>query len=142
MADIVYWSDEYSKNIHELEKLVDASKTIVGDMKSNGTDACDAQVTRLKEIKKSFGLELRMIKDKSLKLQYDAKAKEYDAIFNDLIKEIANVKARNDKQELKIAAPRSAISTEGKSNEELLESGVKIQENTMESLERTKGYFT
>eukprot|EP00607_Mallomonas_marina_P005950 CAMPEP_0182426644 /NCGR_PEP_ID=MMETSP1167-20130531/13163_1 /TAXON_ID=2988 /ORGANISM="Mallomonas Sp, Strain CCMP3275" /LENGTH=230 /DNA_ID=CAMNT_0024608245 /DNA_START=128 /DNA_END=820 /DNA_ORIENTATION=+ len=114
------------------------AKDAVGDGKQGAVAACDVEVSRVKEIKKSFGLELRMIKDKSLKVQYDGKIKENEIRFSDLNKELAHIKESLDKQELTQGSHRKVLDTEGKTNEELLMGAVKVQEGTMASLDRTK----
>ena len=104
---------------------------------------CDSKVSRIKEVKKSFGLELRLIKDKSLRVDYEAKAKEYDTKYNEIFISYQDAKNKFMKQDLVKGAGGNSSGrsnpTEGKSNDELLLGAAKIQEKTFESLARTQG---
>eukprot|EP01041_Mallomonas_annulata_P007223 gene7223-14732_t len=139
MADISYWCDEYSKHLDEFEKLIESAKKSIGETKSAAIESCETEIARLKDVKKSFGLELRLLKDKTLKVQFDVKSKENDMRLTDLTNEFQQVKQTADKNELTQGAKRTVLTTEGKGNEELLLGAATIQEKTLESLDRTKG---
>ena len=79
MSDINYWYDEYNKevdqfilNVANLQKLVDSSnlKAIELNVKE-----CESKLVRVNEVKKSFGLELRLVRDRNEKIDYEQKSK-------------------------------------------------------------------
>lgn len=136
MSDIAYYNDDYSRHLDVLENFVKTFETSIDKITAGA--ACDSEVSRIKDIKKSFGLELCLIKDKAVRAQYDSKAKEYEKRFNDCMKDIQAIKMKSDKNDLMKGTTKLTISTAGKTNDELLEGATKYQDQTVESLDRTK----
>ena len=79
MSDIQYWYDEYSKEVTELEDKYTTSTKLDEVWKKDEREQiyceCDSKTVRIKELKKSFGLELRLVKDKEQKKDFDSKGK-------------------------------------------------------------------
>jgi hypothetical protein len=85
-------------------------------------------------------MELRMVKDRSMRAEFDAIMKDLDeqnAVSN---AELKKAKSQQSKAELfgDSAAAVNIYSTEGKTNEELLEGANRIQDMTFASLARTR----
>ena len=102
---------------------------------------CEAKSTRIKDIKKSMGLELRLVKNKEERSEYDAAIKEIDERVAILNKDLKLAKTQKDKEDLfqDKRGMKSQYSTEGKNNDELLEGANQIQDLTFDSLSRTRG---
>lgn len=97
----------------------------------------------LRDVKKSFGLELRLVKDRSSKSECEIKSRSIDAQFTNCIADFDSIKARaefREKQSLfqKEGGGRAGYTTEGKDNDQLLNEASVIQDNTMQSLGRSK----
>lgn len=137
MSDIAYYNDDYSRHLDVLENFVKTFETAVDKISAGA--ACDSEVSRIKDIKKSFGLELCLIKDKAVRAQYDIKAKEYEKRFNDCLKDIQTIKSKSDRSDLMKGTTKMTISTAGKTNDELLQGASKYQDQTVESIDRTRG---
>ena len=60
MSDIAYWKEEYQKEVDALGALVATIKD--SKNKDKVYKDCDVITAKLKDIKKSFGLELRLLK--------------------------------------------------------------------------------
>lgn len=121
MTDIAYWYDEYAR---ETDLYTDISSTLSSLIESNSTNnrkiiktiaECDAKAGKLKDIKKSFSLELRQIKDRAQKSDFDSKMKTLDERVMLLNKDLKLAKIKQNKQELfQDSGPsRSQFSTEG-----------------------------
>jgi len=79
MSDIQYWYDEYLKEVNELEEKYTTASKLDEVWKKDEREKifveCDSHNVRIKELKKSFGLELRLVKDKEQKKEFDGKGK-------------------------------------------------------------------
>ena len=77
MSDIQYWYDEYLKEVTTLEEThsnaLKLDEVWKKDEREKLFSECDSHNTRIKELKKSFGLELRLVKDKEQKKDFDSK---------------------------------------------------------------------
>ena len=60
MSDIAYWKDEYQKEVDALGELVASLKD--SKTKDKIYVECDKGFAKLKDIKKSYGLEMRLLK--------------------------------------------------------------------------------
>lgn len=94
-------------------------------------------------MKKSFGLELRLVKDRSVKAENENKSRSIDLQFSNCIADFDSIKSRaafREKQALfqKEGGGRGAYATEGKDNDQLLNEASTIQDQTMQSLGRSK----
>lgn len=121
MTDIAYWYDEYAR---ETDLYTDLSSTLTSLIESNSTNnrkiiktiaECDAKAGKLRDIKKSFGLELRLIKDRAQRSEFDSKMKLLDERVMLLNKDLKLAKIKQNKQDLfqDTATNRNQFSTEG-----------------------------
>lgn len=144
MSDIAYWSDEYKREVDQLAALLNHLLSLENLNNGNLDQAmkeCDDKADRIKNVKKSFGLELRLVKDKTLKAEYDESGKFLDARLNEMNKNLKDVKMRQNKTDLFggiSSQGKNAYSTEGLTNDDLLRDANVIQDKTVESLGRTK----
>lgn len=93
-----------------------------------------------RDIKKSFGLELRVTSDKLAKAEFDGKAKVLETTFNNLVSDLGEVRARTreqDKKDLMVGNKRR-FQTEGRDGDDLLLDAAGLQEETMQSLARSR----
>lgn len=139
MSEIVYWDGEYSKLVADLGAIVLQFNPESGQELSNLLILCDSKVNRIRDTKKSFGLELRMVKNQNQKTHYESKGKNNEVKFNGYLNEIRAAKSAIDKKELGLKQRSlNPYSTEGKDNDELLDGAKAIQGKTFESLGRTR----
>ena len=106
-----------------------------------GVADCEVKLARVKEVKKSYGLELRLLKDKDLRPKYEQSLKQLETRFNDAVNSYQETKSAANKQEL-IKQSSKKTTVVDKTNDELLLGAAKIQEKTMASLNRTKGLMS
>lgn len=145
-SDIEFWLAEYSKEVDALATLTANLKTLAnaGNAKALSTacNECEAKISKVKEVKKSFSLELRLVKDRGQKVEFDNKAKALDDRANEYTKMIKDVKHMQTKADL-VGSPTSTMGatnpydTQGKNNDDLLTGANKIQDLTLESIARS-----
>lgn len=145
MADnIGYWFDELTKESDNFSTLLEKLKTLVASTNTQAIERCarDCEIrsNRIKEIRKSFGLELKILKNKGEKVIYEGRAREIDEKFSDLSSQFTQTKSQITKKDLigESHVSKNIYSTEGKNNDTLLDEANKIQDLTFESLARTK----
>ena len=145
MADnIGYWFNELTKESDNFSALLEKLKTLVASTNTQAIERCarDCEIksNRIKEVRKSFGLELKIIKNKEEKQIYEGRAREIDEKFADLSTQFTQTKSQITKKDLlgESQASKNIYSTEGKNNDTLLDEANKIQDLTFESLARTK----
>ena len=123
MGDISYWEKEYSDLLNELEKaVIDLKDDEEQDIESltnkkefletlnKVVQECDTKVARIKEIKKSWLLEFRLIKDKDAKMKYDCKFKDLDAKAKAVIEDFNGAKLMVNKHSLlRAATPTNSV---------------------------------
>lgn len=118
MSDIAYWKEEYEKEVDALGGLVASLKD--SKTKDKIYTECDARFAKLKDIKKSYGLELRLLKgvivfistsrktlispplllDKIERAKFDAEGKGYEKRMNEYLDLIKDSKAGAQKETL------------------------------------------
>lgn len=94
----------------------------------------------IRDVKKSFGLELRVTADRAEKAEYDRKAKSSEAEFNKLVSDLSDLRTQareKDKKDL-LTGNKSRFDTEGRDNDDLLNDAHQIQNDTMASLARSR----
>jgi hypothetical protein len=130
MLQINYWYEELQKAVNHYEKLINQlDERSEGTTNLNSTDAiCERAHTRILELKKSFGLELKLVKDKTIKANYEMKAKVLDS-------EVANLRQRQHRN----ASHTTGKANDDRGNDDLLEDTHQIQDLTFESLGRSRG---
>lgn len=149
MSDAGYWCDEFQREVDQLRIHLDKLRTLVESSNTKAVEIAvrdlDAKFVRVKEVKKSFGLELRLVRDRTQRNDYDTKAKMLDQRVDDCSKEYSRLKAMNDRNQLVgpeqaglLGSSSYAYSTEGKNNDTLLGEAHRIQDLTQESLLRTR----
>ena len=141
------WKDEYLSLVEKLSLVVSVCKELVQEGASGGADLklkeAHDYVTRLKEVKKNFSLELRLVKDRKLKKEFEAEASLLDGRVSTLVKELRGVQELQSRSSLLSGAAASSSSglgakdTKGKSNDDLLSGASQIQDLTMASVNRT-----
>jgi hypothetical protein len=143
MSDINYWFDEYNKENDDLFELVEKLKSLIASSNEKAIDyclkECELKVNRANEVKKSFGMELRLVKDKSLKNEMNMNGQDLEKKLNISQKFVTQFKLQRSKNSLLNVSQvnENPYSTEGKSNDELLSGASKIQDLAFESLGRT-----
>ncbi len=91
------WKEEYTAEVNNLTTIVSSidnpkvGKTEPKLVKIRLEEA-EQCIHRIKEVKKSFGLELRLVKDRNIKLSFEEAAKSLDARVTSLLKEIRSIK--------------------------------------------------
>ncbi|RYY83309.1 hypothetical protein EON63_11525 [archaeon] len=143
MADITYWFDELQKEVDQYQAMVERLKTIVESSNLKAIELlmkdCEAKAVRIREVKKSFGLEVRLIRDRNVRSNYEAQAAVYDERFNFSVKDFSACQTSiNKKSLLKESSTTHGFRAEGKDNDALLGEAHRLQDLTMESLGRTK----
>lgn len=143
MSDLTYWLDEYIKEVNQFQTLLEKYQQAISSSNQHLIDIltkdCDAKVLRVKEVKKSFSLELKLARDKSLRTEFESRLKEHEERANEYTKQFYTLKASTNKNSLfGDAVPSYSNNLEGKTNDSLLEDTHKVQEKTFESLARTK----
>ena len=121
MADIAYWNDEYTKEVDSyteisgtLRSLIDSNSTNVRKVTKSISD-CEAKAAKLKDVRKSYGLELRLVKERNLKSEYDGKMKALDERVYAMNQELKLAKMKQNKSELfEESTGRKLFSAEGK----------------------------
>ena len=92
-----------------------------------------------RDVKKSYGLELRLVKDKAKKSDYENKSKRLDEDLNKAVNDVAQLRIKvSQKERQELTAGASRFGTEGKTNDDLLGEAHKIQDDTFASLGRTQ----
>mgnify|MGYP005992530927 CR=1 FL=1 len=146
------WKEEYYNEVDNLSALVAgiraSAANTVAKLETKALkiklDEGDANVQRIKDVKKSFGLELRLIKDRTIKSKFEADAKLLDTRVVNLVKDLRSLRDRMNRIELGerdggANGDKGMISrdTKGKGNDDLLGEAHLLQDKTMESLGRT-----
>lgn len=142
MSDIVYWGDEYQREVDQLTTAVHHLKSLISSSNnkliSQATLDCESKLTRIREVKKSYGLELRLVKDKALKAEHEVKIKSLDDIVTNITKEFKDIQAANSRNQLLQSGSNNPYDTTGRTNDELLAGANVLQDKTVESLLRSK----
>jgi len=140
------WKEEYYSEVQNLSALVagiQASNT-AGNVDSramkqklNQGDEC---VQRIKDVKKSFGLELRLVKDRAVKTKFEGDAKLLDSRVSSLVRDLRSLRDQMNRTEMLSDGEGKSLvmrDTKRKGNDDLLEGASLLQDKTMESLNRT-----
>jgi hypothetical protein len=153
MSDINYWLEEYRREVTQLRQQLDKLRGVVNSGNTKMSELllldCESKINRAKEVKKSFGLELRTVRDRSEKTQFENEGKMVDGRLDDGMSEFQKLKALSEKRQL-IGNQQATTAntnrtnnfvynTEGKDNDALLGEANRIQDLTFESLARTRG---
>ena len=93
-----------------------------------------------RDVKKSYGLELRMTQNRAEKASFDTKGKELDSLFNKLLSDMSDLRERSREQDKKdlLAGNKTRFNTEGRDNDDLLNDAAGIQDETMASVARSR----
>jgi len=155
-SDIQQCFNEYEAEVNELEEL---STTLITSLSRTDTEdafnpvdrtkmvnECEAKAASIRDKKKNFSLELRLVKDRKEKSSMTEQAKALDMRFNKHVENVKAAKVQIGKKDLMAGAStqmapgtkgHNPYSTEGKSNDELLAGANELQDKSMESLSRT-----
>jgi len=77
-TDIDYWSDSYRSAIEDADRLVTSLGKCEPDERLSIIDAAESKLKRAGGIKKSYKLELRLLRDRELKRSYEESLRELD----------------------------------------------------------------
>lgn len=155
-SDIQQCYNDYEKEVDELEEL---STALINSLSRTDTEEafspmdrtkmiadCESKAASIRDKKKNFSLELRLVKDRKEKSTMTEQAKQLDQRFNKYVENVKAAKVQIGKKELLAGASTqmapgtkgpNPYSTEGKSNDELLAGANLLQDKSMESLSRT-----
>lgn len=145
--NIEYWQNEYQKQLNELKQLIIECNQIINTTFVSSTieqkiQQCDNKVIEIKETKKSFQLELRMIKDRLTRNEYDKISKQNENEYKLQQQLLSDAKAKYTKSELfnenRGNTNINHFDVKGKGNDELLKEADSLQDKTLESLNRTR----
>lgn len=122
MADIAYWLAEYTKEVDQYAGLLKALQSLIDTNSTNNRkiiqtiSQCDSKATKIKDVKKSYGLEMRLIKDRQEKYDYNVKMAAIDERLMLMNKDLKLIKIKQNKQELfEESNGKNQYSTEGPS---------------------------
>ena len=120
MADIAYWNDEYTKEANQFASVSEALNSLITSNSTNNRkiikliSECDMLLLKIKDVKTSYNLELKLVKDRAEKQDYDRQKKAIDEKVMLLTKELKLIKTKQNKQELfEESANRRMYSTDG-----------------------------
>ncbi len=141
MSEISFWLDEYQRETGALTSSIDylhaLPEKIDPKVLSKSVNECEMKVNRLKEVKKAFNLEIRLVKDRNAKQEIEGKFREIDERVVELLKRYGEAKGKYNKVSL-MQGSKNIYDVEGKSGDELLAGARVIQDKTFESLGRTR----
>ncbi len=141
MSEISFWLDEYQRETGALTSAVDHLQSLPEKIDprvaTKAVNECETKVNRLKEVKKAYNLEIRLVRDRNMKQETENKFREIDERVCDLIKRYNEAKGRFNKATL-MQGSKNIYDVEGKSGDELLAGARVIQDKTFESLGRTR----
>jgi hypothetical protein len=138
MPAIDVWDSEYRKEIDALAACVAQQENDI-----NSRKVYDNTLHRIKGIRKSFHMEMNMLKVESMKIEYESKAKRYDIRVESLKAEydaIVQSRAKLDRlhppanESAQLSRPVAPVS----SNDAALAGAIEMQGQTMTSLQRTR----
>ena len=153
MSDIAFWDEEYNRELDTLTLLIANAGKAEKAERENILSDCEAKIARIRDVKKSFGLEMRLIKDKNNRSLYEEHGRMNEQRTTQLLADLKNVVTNAEKQTLLGAAAPTAgfgpaggtgpkaknkYSVEGKDNDELLSGANQIQDKTFEAVNRIK----
>lgn len=146
MADIEYWRANYSDNIDELEQLVSPLKSGVmaeslrTDERTELIQSAEDKLKRVAQVKKSFSLEMRMLRDRTARADYERTMEALDKRVAELESEVRNAKAEGDRERLLAGGGSDGGARgkgEGKTNDDYLKAAHGIQDKTVASVDHT-----
>jgi len=133
-SDIDYWCDSYRGAIEELEALVVLLTQSPVDTRENVVTECSAKLSRAQSIKKSYYLEMRLLRNKEIKGTHERKLKKIEMRCAVLGHEIEWAQQAGRRRKLLTS---QACHDEFKGNDEYLDGADKIQDQTQDALSRT-----
>ncbi|KAJ8608805.1 hypothetical protein CTAYLR_009041 [Chrysophaeum taylorii] len=121
-SDVDYWCERYSEAVQEAKSLEKSTG-------AEGIERCESALKNARTKKKSFALELRLVRDREVKAQYGSKMAALDA-------QCEEVEAAISRARLLEGAAAHEVSS-GNGNLDYLEAADRLQDQTEESLGRT-----
>lgn len=141
---ITYWYEELKKAVEHFESLVNQldSRLDTGSAITNlehTESACETAYSRIMAIKKSYNLELKLVKDRTVKTDHEVKSKVLENEVTELQRRFKELKDKANKDELlKSSIDRDQSNLQGRGNDDLLNQAHGYQDLTFESLARTR----
>lgn len=133
-SDLEYWSESYTGAVDELAAIVLLINGTVGDERVNLVSECDAKLCRAQSIRRSYCLEVRLLRDKAIKRTYEQKLKGLDTRCTEIRHDVECTRGSSNRQEL-LGAPPAHSDFKGNAN--YLDDAGKIQDQTQDALSRT-----
>ena len=120
MTDIAYWFKEYTTEVDQYTEILKTLQSLIDTNSTNNRkiiqtiSQCDAKSIKIKDVKKSYGLEMRLIKDKQEKSDYNVKVAALDERLMILNKDLKLIKIKQNKHDLfEESIGKNQYSTEG-----------------------------
>ena len=120
MTDIAYWFKEYTTEVDQYTEILKTLQSLIDTNSTNNRkiiqtiSQCDAKSIKIKDVKKSYGLEMRLIKDKQEKSDYNDKVAVLDGRLIILNKDLKYIKVKQNKHDLfEESIGKNQYSTEG-----------------------------
>ena len=143
------WEDDYTSSIDELSSQIRELKDLLGGPLKARAEAkmedIDKRITNLKELRRSYNFELKLVKEHDLRKDYQAVAVGLDKRRDDLMAEVAPLrervmqnKAKGDEDLTFLSNGKVNMETQGRSNDQLLSGAATIQELTKASVARSQ----
>ena len=143
------WEDDYTSSIDDLSTQIRELKELLGGpLKARAETKLkeiERKVTNLKELRRSYNFELKLVKEHDLRKDYQAVATGLDKRRDDLVTELAPLrervmqnKAKGDEDLTFLANGKVNMETQGRDNDQLLSGASTIQELTKASVARSQ----
>ena len=125
------WEDDYTSSIDDLSTQIRDLKELLGGPLKARAEAklkdIDKKITHLKELRRSYNFELKLVKEHDLRKDYQAVAVGLDKRRDDLVAELSPLRervmqnmAKGDEDLTFLANGKVNMETQGRSNDQLL----------------------
>eukprot|EP00736_Rhodelphis_marinus_P004440 Rmarinus@m.8277 len=133
--EIQYYDDELCELCEEIAKGVERLPNLSGDAKQEKIVYLSNRISRARQVFHSFKVEMRELSKSELQI-YEQKAKMHNQNISKLISDLNWAKTAGDKKDL--LEGRDAAPTEKLTGKALIEYGKKVQDESLDSLARSK----
>ena len=143
------WEDDYTENIDSLSSLIhELQELLNGPLKARAEaklKEADRMLTNLKELRRNYNFELKLVKEHDLRKDYQAVAQGLDQRRDDLVAKLQPLRERVEKNKERgdedltfLSNGKVNTDTHGRSNDQLLSGAATIQELTKASVARSQ----
>eukprot|EP01084_Bolivina_argentea_P251562 421960_1 len=138
MSDVKYWESTYSKALGQFKDLIVKAEKSKQEVRDSAITDAAKSARRIDGIRRSYNLEVRLIKERMDKHIYqkdkDDKDKEYQALRTRM--DDVKSKAMEEKKQLLVGSrPQNAGASEGAAADKTLDQADKIQDMTEKKYE-------